>query len=36
MAPHRPILYRDQIGLAVITVVVFAVGIYVVARLVIG
>jgi uncharacterized membrane protein YeiH len=36
MAPSRPLLYPDQIGLAFFTVVGFAVGADVVVRLVIG
>ena len=36
MAPGRPVLYPDQVGLAFFTFVVFAVGIYVVVRLVAG
>jgi hypothetical protein len=32
LAPGRPALYPDQIGLAVITVAALAAGIYVVAR----
>jgi hypothetical protein len=36
MAPSRPLLYPDQIGLVFFTLVVFAVGAYVVVRLVIG
>jgi hypothetical protein len=36
MAPGRPALYPDQFGLAFFTVLVFAAGIYVVARLVLG
>jgi hypothetical protein len=36
MAPSRPLLYPDQIGLVFFTLVVFGVGAYVAARLVIG
>jgi hypothetical protein len=36
MAPTRPVLFPDQIGLAFFTLVVFAVGVYVVAKLVIA
>ncbi len=36
MAPGRPVLYPDQIRLVFFTLVVFAVGAYVAARLVIG
>ena len=36
MAPSRPVLYPDQIGLVFFTLVVFAVGAYVIVRLVIG
>jgi len=32
LAPGRPALYRDQIGLAVVTLAALASGIYVVAR----
>jgi hypothetical protein len=34
MAPARPVLFPDQVGLAFFTLVVFAVGVYVVVRLV--
>ena len=36
MAPSRPAVYPDQWGLVLIIVVVFAVGIYIFARAVIG
>jgi hypothetical protein len=36
LAPHRPVLYPDQVGLAFFTLLVFAVGVFVVVRLVIG
>jgi hypothetical protein len=36
MAPGRPILYPDQVGLAVLTVAAVAFGIYVVARTLFG
>ena len=36
MAPGRPVLYPDQVGLAFFTLVVFAVGIYVAVRLIAG
>jgi hypothetical protein len=36
MAPSRPLLYPDQVGLVFFTLVVFAVGAYVAVRLVIG
>jgi len=36
MAPSRPAVYPDQWGLVAIVVIVFAVGIYVFARAVIG
>jgi hypothetical protein len=36
MAPRRPILYPDQVGLALLTLVVVAVGVYVVARSLFG
>jgi hypothetical protein len=36
MAPSRPLLYPDQIGLAFFTLVGLAVGIYIVVRLVLG
>jgi len=36
MAPGRPVLYPDQVGLVFFTVLVFAVGIYVVVRLVVA
>jgi hypothetical protein len=32
MAPSRPAVYPDQVGLIVFTVLAFAVGIYAVAR----
>jgi hypothetical protein len=36
MAPGRPLLYPDQVGLVFFTVLVLAVGIYVVVRLVLA
>jgi hypothetical protein len=36
MAPGRPVLYPDQVGLAFFTVLVLAVGIYVAVRLVLA
>ena len=36
MAPSRPALYPDQVGLLVLSLLVIAGGIYVVVRLVIG
>ena len=36
MAPGRPALYPDQVGLVFFTVLVFAVGIYVVVRLIVA
>ena len=36
MAPSRPAVYPDQIGLVILTVVVIAVGIYVLVRVVVG
>ena len=36
MAPGRPALYPDQAGLVFFTVLVFAVGIYVVVRLIVA
>jgi hypothetical protein len=36
MAPGRPLLYPDQVGLAFFTLIGFAVGIYVAVRLVLG
>ena len=36
MAPSRPALYGDQLGLVLICVLVIALGIYVVVRVVIG
>ena len=36
MAPTRPVLFPDQIGLAFFKLVVFAVGVYVAVRLVIA
>ena len=34
MAPTRPVLFPDQVGLAFFTLLAFAVGVYVVVRLV--
>jgi hypothetical protein len=34
MAPSRPVLYPDQVGLAFFTLVAFGVGIWIVVRLV--
>jgi hypothetical protein len=36
MAPSRPVLYPDQIGLAFFTLIAFAVGVYIAVRLVLG
>ncbi len=36
MAPRRPAVYPDQIGLVIITAVVVAVGIYVAVRILVG
>ena len=36
MAPSRPVLYPDQVGLAFFTLIGLAVGIYVFVRLVLG
>jgi hypothetical protein len=36
MAPSRPVLYPDQVGLLVFSVLALAVGIYVVVRLAFG
>lgn len=36
MAPRRPLLYPDQVGLALLSVAVIAVGIYMVVRIVAG
>jgi hypothetical protein len=35
MAPTRPVLFPDQIGLAFFTLLVFGVGVYVAVRLVV-
>jgi hypothetical protein len=36
MAPSRPAVYPDQVGLALLTLVVVALGIYVVLRTLLG
>lgn len=36
LAPRRPILYPDQIGLAVLSLLAIGTGIYVVVRVLIG
>ena len=36
MAPRRPVLYPDQVGLALLTLVAVALGVYVVVRTLIG
>jgi hypothetical protein len=36
MAPRRPAVYPDQIGLVILTAVVVAVGIYVAVRILVG
>jgi hypothetical protein len=36
MAPSRPAVYPDQVGLALLTLVVVALGIYVLVRTLIG
>ena len=36
MAPNRPAVYPDQVGLALLTLVVVALGIYVVVRSLLG
>ena len=36
LAPGRPILYPEQVGLALLSVLVIAAGIYLVARAVLG
>ncbi len=33
MAPRRPVLYRDQIGLAIIVAALFAISIYALVRM---
>ena len=36
MAPSRPVLYPDQVGLAILCLAAIAAGIYVVARAIVG
>jgi hypothetical protein len=36
MAPSRPLLYPEQVGLAVLSVLAIAGGIYVVVRVILG
>jgi hypothetical protein len=36
MAPSRPAIYPDQLGLVVLTVIVIALGIYVAVRVLMG
>lgn len=36
MAPRRPILYPDQIGLAILSLLAIGLGVYVMARVLLG
>ena len=36
MAPSRPAIYPDQVGLVILTVAVIVLGLYVLARVLIG
>jgi hypothetical protein len=36
MAPRRPLMYPDQLGLVILTIAAVAVGVYVVVRALVG